>query len=136
MISEVDIRDMSDYKQPKQLVYLASPYSKYPGGRSAAFMDACEMAAKLMNRGYNVFCPIAHSHSIEVTSFTDIKDGDWWLEQDFAILKKCDRLLVYKMPGWDVSYGVNAEITFAKNNNIPIDYLPYEVPAQQQAKAA
>lgn len=111
----------------KKLVYLASPYSKYPGGREEAYAKACDMAGTLMFLGYNVFCPIAHSHAIETNSFTEIKDGDWWLEQDFAILKGCDQLVVYKMPSWEDSYGVQKEIEFAKNNKIPIGYIEYDV---------
>jgi hypothetical protein len=83
------------------------------------------MAAKLMDAGYNVFCPIAHSHAIETIGFPEIKDGDWWLEQDFSILKHCDQLMVYKMPGWDESYGLSKEIEYAKNNNIPIEYIDF-----------
>ena len=119
----------------KELVYLASPYSKYPGGKSIAFTEVCDMAAHLMHKGYNVFCPIAHSHAIETMSFKEIENGDWWLEQDFAILSKCDKLFVYQMPSWDISYGVNAEIDFAKKNRIPIEYLAYDESFKRKATA-
>lgn len=107
------------------LVYLASPYSKYPKGREAAFREVCKKAASLMEEGIEVFCPIAHSHSIEQEAMTKIQDGDFWLKQDFAILRKCDWLYVYMMPGWGDSYGVNKEIDFAKANKIPVAYLSY-----------
>lgn len=106
------------------LIYLASPYSKYPGGRTAAYKEACRMAGLLMHQGYKVFCPIAHSHSIEMEAFPDNpQNGDWWLEQDFAVLKQCGGLFVYKMPGWEDSYGVQKEIEFAKIHGIPVEYL-------------
>lgn len=107
----------------KKLIYLATPYSKYPHGREAAFGSACLMAAHLMEH-YNVFCPIAHSHSVEVYGMNgDIKDGYWWLGQDFSILEKCDKLIVYKMQGWDESFGVSAEIAFANERGIPVEYV-------------
>jgi hypothetical protein len=110
-----------------KLIYLASPYSKYPGGRNAAFVVACDKAAELMLQGTKVFCPIAHSHPIEDIGMDGvIQDGDFWLSQDFAVLSRCDELWVYKMPGWDVSYGVGKEIDFAVENGIPIKYLEYE----------
>lgn len=108
------------------LVYLASPYSKYPKGREAAYREVCKKAAALMETGVDVFCPIAHSHSIEQEGMTEIHIGDFWLKQDFAILGKCDWLYVYMMPGWKESYGVNKEIDFATWNNIPIAYMHYE----------
>lgn len=108
----------------EKLVYLASPYS-HPDGhvRTKRFEEVCKKAAELMGAGYLVFCPIAHSHPIEVIGMPDIKSGDWWLRQDFAILKACDELVVLKMDGWDKSYGVGKEIEFAKNHNIPVVYM-------------
>lgn len=108
-----------------KLIYLATPYSKYPGGREQAYKEACKKAAELMSH-VAVFCPIAHSHSIELEGMKgDIKDGDWWLKQDFEVLKRCDELWVYQMPGWEDSYGVTREIQFALNNYIPIKMLHY-----------
>ncbi len=112
---------MSDSK----LIYLASPYSKYPGGREEAYQLACKKAAELMLEGNLVFCPIAHSHAIEV-QMDKVQEGDWWLKQDFAVLDCCDELWVYKMPGWQDSYGINQEINRAKWEGITIKYLEYE----------
>ena len=109
-----------------KLIYLASPYSKYPAGREAAYKEVCNEAANVMQSGYAVFCPIAHSHSIEVEGMGgNVMDGDWWLEQDFAVLAKCDELWVYQMPGWKDSYGVSKEIEFAKAKGIPIKWVKY-----------
>lgn len=109
-----------------KLWYLASPYSAYHRGREEAYYEVCEMAARLMLDGFSIFCPIAHSHSIETTSMEGRQEGDWWLDQDFAVLSKCDGLIVYMMPGWEKSYGVGKEIEFAKERGIPIVYLDFE----------
>ena len=108
----------------KALVYLASPYSKYPGGREEANKLVTKKAAELMEEGYILFAPIPHSHNIE-KEMSKTYDGDWWLEQDFAVLKNCDKLVVYKIPGWEKSYGVKEEIKFAKKNKIPVEYIEY-----------
>lgn len=105
------------------LIYLASPYSRYPFGREAAYIKACQKAADLMEEGKKVFCPIAHSHAIETLGMNDVKEGDWWLAQDFAVLKQCRVLIVYKMEGWEESYGVAREIEFAREHNIPVEYV-------------
>lgn len=109
-----------------ELIYLASPYSKFPKGRVQAFKEVCEKAAELMLDGHNVFCPIAHSHPIEDLGMADVHSGDFWLKQDFAVLSKCTGMFVYKMPSWEESYGVTKEIEFANKNNIPITYLDYD----------
>lgn len=106
------------------LVYLASPYSApTKNKRTRRFNQVCKKAAELMSQGNMVFCPIAHSHPIETIGMPEMQTGDWWLQQDFAVLKHCEKLVVYKMPGWDKSYGVGKEIEFAEANNIPVEYL-------------
>ncbi len=109
------------------LIYLASPYSRYYKGREEAYIEVCKKAAALMHNGYNVFCPIAHSHPIEKFGMDRLQDGEFWLKQDFSVLAHCDELWIYKMPGWHDSYGINKEIQFANNNDIPIKFLDYVV---------
>src|ERR1700704_5407942 len=115
-----------------KLYYLASPYSLYPGGKQEAFELVCKKAAELMVLGHLVFCPIAHSHPIEQLGMKETHSGDFWLKQDFAILKHCDELLVYMMPGWKQSTGLAAELKFAEFNNIPITFLEFESEQQQE----
>ncbi len=113
--------------------YLASPYSvlnaeqlteqQIKNRLTRRYKRVCKKAAELMLKGDNVFCPIAHSHPIEIHGIKVRKDGDFWLKQDFALLKTADELVVYKMPGWEKSYGVSKEIEFAESNGIPVSYL-------------
>jgi hypothetical protein len=106
------------------LVYLASPYSKYPGGRKKAFKLVCKKAAELMVQGEHIFCPIAHSHPIEVEGMGGHQqDGDFWLDQDFAVLSACSKMFVYRMAGWEDSEGVARELAFAKQHKIPVEYI-------------
>jgi hypothetical protein len=109
-----------------ELIYLASPYSVGGAGknlRTRRFKQACRKAAELMQQGYVVFCPIAHSHPIEVHGMPVVEGHDFWLKQDFGVLEKCSKLVVYKMKGWDKSFGIGREIEFAKEHGIPIEYL-------------
>jgi Domain of unknown function (DUF1937) len=113
--------------------YLASPYSAKGVGdprlaamlRARRYKHVCRMAAELMRRGHVIFCPIAHSHPIEVLGMHgDILDGDFWLKQDYPLLEKAKEILVFQMGGWDKSYGVAQEIKFAQERNIPVRYIP------------
>lgn len=109
------------------LTYLASPYSApTEEARRANYSLVCKKAAELMMQGEAVFCPIAHSVAVEKDGDLGVKDGHFWLVQDFSVLAKCDKLKVFKMPGWDKSYGVFAEIAFANHLKIPVEYLDYE----------
>lgn len=113
----------------KGLVYLASPYSApTQRQRTLRFHQVCKKAAELMEKGELIFCPIAHSHPIETYGMDERHNGDWWLNQDFAVLEKCSKLYVYKMPGWEKSYGVKREIDFAELLGLPVEYIEYEVP--------
>lgn len=105
----------------KPLIYLASPYSAYSKGREFAFRIVRDKAAQLMEDGHLIFCPIVHSHIME-RSMSKLQDGDFWLEQDFAVLERCDELWVYMMDGWKESYGVQREIAFALERRIPVFY--------------
>ena len=105
------------------MIYLATPF-QHPlaAVRHTRFYEACELAAKLMERGEVVFSPIAHSYHIN--TFLDTPGGhEFWMRQDLSVLEHCSKLLVAKMDGWEQSRGIAAEIQFAKENNIPVKYL-------------
>lgn len=107
------------------LIYLASPYSVGGAGknlRTRRFKLACKKAAELMAGGENVFCPIAHSHPVEVHGMSAVEGHDFWLKQDFAVLERCTKLVVYRMQGWQDSFGIAKEMEFAEANGIPIEY--------------
>lgn len=109
----------------KQLTYLASPYS-HPEAhvREWRFQKVCAAAAALMRDGELVFSPIAQSHPIALYGALPL-GFDFWERYDRAVLACCRRVLVYKLPGWDASKGVAAEIAIAIELDIPVDHLPY-----------
>jgi hypothetical protein len=121
---------MSD--NSKGFSYLATPYSvvnpisKIQAGllRRKRFERACKMAAKLMKEGENIFCPIAHSHSVEYYGMNkEVNSMNFWLKQDLSILQYAKELIVFKMDGWEQSEGIKREIKFAEELNIPIRYI-------------
>ena len=106
-----------------ELVYLASPYSHpNPNVREMRFIAACHAAADLMRQGYRVFSPIAHGHSIAVRSPLP-ETWDFWREQDFAVLRHCDRLFVLTLSNWIRSVGVRAEIEIMRELGKPVEYV-------------
>lgn len=109
----------------RPLHYLATPYSRYFGGREQAYIEACKCAALLIKRGLFVFSPIAHSHPIAEIGGIDPLCADTWLPLDLAMLDECDGLLVVMMPDWDQSEGIKKEIARARELGKPVSFLSW-----------
>ena len=109
-----------------QLIYLASPYSKYPAGIERAFEDISAIAGKLLVKGYKVYSPIAHTHPIATYAKLDAYDHSIWLPFDQAIMTACDAMIIAKMETWDKSYGIGEEIKFFSAVEKPIYWLDPE----------
>ena len=103
--------------------YLATPYSKYPGGRCAAFTDAASLTGELLKRGYYVHSPIVHGHPASVQASLDASDHDFWLDLDMRMIDRLDALCVAMMPSWRESLGVSMEIGYAKTIGKPVFWL-------------
>lgn len=105
------------------LIYLASPYSHDdPEVRQQRFEQVCKTANDLMQQGYQVFCPIAHSHPIEQAG-GKIESHEFWMKQDIAILKHCTELVICTINGWQDSRGVKHERELAEDLLLPISYI-------------
>lgn len=106
----------------EELIYLASPYShRHSSVKMERFHAVCKKAADLMRSGLFVFSPIAHTHPI---SLYDLP-GDWefWKEYDEIMLKKCDKMLVLMLEGWETSKGVQAEVEFMQAAGKQVEYI-------------
>lgn len=119
VVSSNTIADVAKY----DLVYLATPYSKYPKGLDQAFKDAANLAGKLLKMGVKVYSPIAHTHPIAIHGNLDPYDHRIWLPFDEAIMAKADAMVVAKMDGWSESKGIAHEIGVFGQAEKPIYYL-------------
>jgi hypothetical protein len=82
-------------------------------------------AARRMQRGEVVFCPIAHSHSIGKVIGVST-DHHFWMKQDIPLLVHSTKVVVYCLAGWDASRGVTEEVHIANRLGIPVEfYHPY-----------
>jgi hypothetical protein len=105
------------------LIYLATPYSDPdPAVITARFESAARAAGKLLAEGKFVFSPISHCHPIK--NQCDLPNTwEFWGRFDRYMLGLCGKVVVVKMPGWDKSVGVAAEIEFAREFDIPVEYM-------------
>jgi Domain of unknown function (DUF1937) len=118
----VSITDLQKYN----LLYLASPYSKYPTGIDQAFKDISKIAAAFIRAKVKIYCPIAHTHPIAIHGDLDPFDHEVWMAVDEPLLKICDGLVIVMLPGWQKSDGINIELNHALQTNKPIFYYDHK----------
>jgi hypothetical protein len=109
------------------LHYLATPYSKYPGGIEAAYIDACRATASLLRQGIQCYSPIAHTHGIAVHGGLDPLDHDLWLPFDEAMMKACEVLIICRMEGWERSKGIKYEEMRFLEMGKKVEYCDFDV---------
>ena len=102
--------NVKDLSWANTLFYLGSPYSKYPSGLWAAYKEISAIAARLIQHGVPIFCPISHSHPIAVHGGLDPMSHDVWLPVDAHLMRVCGAMLIATRDGWETSYGVGEEI--------------------------
>lgn len=120
---------------PQTLAYLATPYTKYPGGIVSAFIASCELSANLIKTGLKIYSPIAHCHAIAVHSDLDPLDHAMWMAQDEAMLSAADVLIVAHLPSWESSKGIQMEIDYFERARKPIFDLDPETLVMTRRKA-
>jgi len=109
-------------------VYLAIPYSQID--KDSSYRQANEATCLIINDGYNVFSPITHSHPLTKCKAELRGDWEFWQHIDYQFLDWSDEMWVLipeegKEPVLK-SIGVNAEIKYAEDKNIPIRYVKVE----------
>lgn len=111
----------------KPVIYLAAPFG-HPDEiiRNQRFAQVNQYAVQLIQAGHLVYSPL--THNVTLASF-GLKNGwDYWQSFDCAMLFRCDKLLLLQLEGWQDSKGVQAELAFAEQQNIPIEYIQPESP--------
>ena len=108
--------------EAEEIVYLACPYSHgHEEIRKLRFLVASRKAAELMRQGLLVFSPLSHSRALE--PFGLPVEWEFWQYACRAFLRRCDSMIVLRLPGWDTSTGVTAEIALMEEMGKPISYV-------------
>lgn len=104
------------------IAYLACPYSD-PDPKIKCMRHAIvtKVAFELMRAGIYVYSPLTHNVPIDQLGI----HGNWmtWKNYDHSMLSRCDRLIVLKLPGWQESKGLAAEIACAEKLQLPIEWM-------------
>jgi hypothetical protein len=102
------------------LTFLSMPYSdKDKTLVEERFRKSTEVSAHLMVNGIHLLSPIGFGHPI-VIAHPVPSDWDYWNLFCKKLINASSQLLVFTLPGWKESTGVQEEIEFAKRHHIPI----------------
>lgn len=106
------------YLRRYEMIYLASPYTKYRRGPARAMQEVAVAAARLLKLvpGMRLFCPITHSRPIAEAD-PSIDTHDTWMPIDEALASACEALVIADMDGWHESRGVLMEIDFFRRED-------------------
>lgn len=104
------------------MIYLASPYTHNdPTIEEHRYEAIARFTVAKLTEGYCIYSPIVHCHILARTYGLPAK-FDFWMQYNFRMLRLAQSLWVVRLPGWDISKGVQAEIQFAQAAYIPIQY--------------
>lgn len=105
-----------------ELIYLASPYThEDPDVVEKRVFDTEAKFVELFNLGKFVFAPTLYCHAV---SKTYALGGSYKIWRPFCLemLRRCDKLCVLQLDGWDSSVGVLNEIRLARELHKIISY--------------
>src|SRR5437016_3073890 len=100
-------------------VYLASPFSIYRYGHTAAVQHISAIAKELVEAEIRLFCPVAHSWPL-IQAGLDPLDRDRWNKINAPFLRACSVLVIAKLRGWEDSVGIAHEVEQFTAANKPI----------------
>ena len=104
------------------MIYLASPYANNdPSVREYNYRQTCRAVVHLLQNQCVVFSPVVHMHALVAYGLPT--GWNFWQRIDREFLKRCDEVVVLKLPGWRFSRGVVAQLQFAQLLCKPIGYL-------------
>lgn len=121
-------RMSTEQQQLGGIVYLACPYTHSdPDVRKERFDKATVAAAYLISRGQVVYSPITMTHPIDVVMAKEAGTlgSEFWVRFDEAFMATCSRIVVLRIPGWDLSNGVRREIRWFEDAGQPVEYLDW-----------
>ncbi len=98
-----------------KMIYLASPYDGNLEKNVAFAKAGCDF---VMKQGHGFFAP--HLTYTKILDDSDPRQRKVALEMALTMLKRCDELWVFRFSGEDITPAMSVEISFAKQEGIPV----------------
>ncbi|MBT4879961.1 MAG: DUF1937 family protein [Alphaproteobacteria bacterium] len=106
----------------KDFYYLSHPYNGTDSEKESRVSAAKSACIHMLENNIHVFSPILHNHTI-IASFGTLSLEDrrrMFLSFDFSLLSASAAMILLKLDGWKNSYGVQKEVEFCEEQQIPI----------------
>lgn len=104
------------------LTYIAAPYSHPDAAiKAQRLVDFARFDAEMMNQGIFTVSPMTKAFELQHATFPD--NWEYWRDYSYALMDRCSNVIVLLLDGWDKSVGVQAEIEYANELEIPIKYM-------------
>jgi hypothetical protein len=105
------------------MIYIASPYSHPdPLVMQERYEKVRDYVAHCLNNGMYVYSPINDNHPVALHHSLPTT-WEFWSGLDKHFMDRCDYMIVYKLPGWETSIGVAAELAYAKEIGLNVQYI-------------
>ena len=106
----------------KPVIYFASPYSSdnFALTRARA-KQIIEITAVVYNSGIDIV-PLSPIALTDQFAYLEEITEEMWRELVLHYLLISDGMIIFRMPGWDVSKGINRELNCCLEHNIPYKY--------------
>jgi len=112
------------------MIYVASPLSHDDFAvMFNRYYDVMRYTHYLIKQGKVAFSPVVHCWPMFMTDEEASHDFEYWAGFNIGMMKASCELRVLILDGWLESHGVQAEIRWAKENNLPVVHtaLPKEL---------
>lgn len=105
-----------------QLVYVSAPYTH---SDSAVIEKRMQVVSEYQAfRAYQGILTVSPLEKHFILKYRDLPgDYAFWGNLSKCMLRRCDKVHVLTMPGWEQSVGVQDEIRLAKDLNMEIYYV-------------
>ena len=98
------------------MIYVSSPYSSPdPKTQERNFKDATSFCAFGIQNGFTLISPIVYGHPI-IQENPMPSDWEFWNNFCLDVLKKCEKMVILCLEGWEKSAGVAGEIKYCQEN--------------------
>jgi hypothetical protein len=106
----------------KGLYYLAGPHKGTPEQEAYRYETSLKITTDFLNQGIHIFSPIVYGkHITEACNFPVLEERRRrMMDYLFEFLKASKGLILLTMEGWEKSWGLNQELIFCLENQIPV----------------
>lgn len=107
--------------------YVATPYSRYPGGHEAAFVAAASHTASLARAGLAVVSPVVATYPLVIHGGLRLTTFDEVFPLIGPMMDGTDGMIVVQLEGWDESFGISKERKIFTIGRKPIIDVPPQI---------